>query len=158
MNEINPKTENIHPLSPIDPDIKQKKSSQTGKRAFDTILADQTNTDSTDTEVKQAASLGEIDASVKASRLNLEVDKTLFTRKLQTVMDSLDTYAAWLQDPDKTLKQTYDILEQIIDQTTVLDRKIKDDSNFNSELKQILTQLMTTAQVEQIKFNRGDYS
>ena len=72
-------------------------------------------------------------------------------------MDLLDTYAALLQDPDKTLKQAHGLLEQIIDQTKALDREAKENPDFSHDLKNILTQLLTTAQVEQIKFNRGDY-
>ena len=157
MNEINPKITNINKISSVEPDIKQKKSSQQGDTSFNDILTNQINKSSNDTGFKENTSLGEIKASFAAQRLTLELNQTQFTQKLETSLDLLDTYAALLQDPDKTLKQAHGLLEQIIDQTKALDREAKENPDFSHDLKDILTQLLTTAQVEQIKFNRGDY-
>ena len=158
MNEINPKITNINKISPLEPDIKQKKSSQKGDTSFGDIFTNQINKSSNDIVFKENASLGEIKAPFPAQRLNLELNQTQFTHKLTTSLDLLETYAAFLQDPDKTLKEAYSLLEQILDQTKALDQESREDPDFSHDLKNILTQLLTTAKVEQIKFNRGDYS
>lgn len=157
MNEFNPKITNINKISSAEPDSKQKKSSQQGDTSFNGILTNQINKSSTDTGFKENTSLGEVKASFAAQRLTLELNQTQFTQKLESSLNLLETYASWLQDPDKSLKQAYGLLEQILDQTKTLDRECKEDPDFNHDLKNILTQLLTTAQIEQIKFNRGDY-
>jgi len=157
MNEFNPKITNTNKISSVEPDIKQKKSPQQGDTSFNGILANQINKSSNDTGSKGNTSLGEIKASFAAQRLTLELNQTQFTRKLESSLNLLETYASWLQDPDKTLKQAYGLLEQLLNQTKTLDREFKQDSDLNHDLKDILTQLLATAQVEQIKLNRGDY-
>ncbi|RLB99146.1 MAG: hypothetical protein DRH34_13050, partial [Deltaproteobacteria bacterium] len=81
MNEINPKITNINKISSVEPDIKQKKSSQQGDTSFNDILTNQINKSSNDTGFKENTSLGEIKASFAAQRLTLELNQTQFTQK-----------------------------------------------------------------------------
>ncbi|MCD4722295.1 MAG: hypothetical protein K8S13_20915 [Desulfobacula sp.] len=157
MNEINPKIANINKISSIEPSIKQKELSQKNKDSFDKILTNQIKKGSNNTVFKETASLPEIEGSLKAQQLNFELNQTQFVQKLTVSLDLLETYASWLQDPDKTLKKAYNILEQASSQIKTLAQEFENNATSNDDLKNILTQLMATIEVEQIKFNRGDY-
>ena len=83
------------------------------------------------------------------------------SQKLNDSLDLFERYAAFLGDPDKSLKQAYEILEQILSQAQTMTEKIDQQPESKTDqisgLKNILTQLMTTVRVEQIKFDRGDF-
>jgi hypothetical protein len=157
MNEINPKMVNIKTISSVEPDINQNKSLQKGDGAFGQILIDQIKKDHKDTVLEKTAPLAEIEGTFKAQQLNLEFNQSQFTQKMNASLNLLEAYASLLQDPDKTLKQAYDLLERVSTQTRALAREFKDDKTSSNDLKQILTHLMTVVEVEQIKFSRGDY-
>ena len=157
MSENNPKIANINKISVVEPDIKQKKASQKNETCFDDILANQIKKSSNDTGFKETALLPEIKSSYKAQQLDIELNQTQFTEKLAASLNLLETYASWLQDPDKTLKQAYDLLEQLSDKTKILAQDFKENTTSKDDLKHILTQLTTIVEVEHIKFNRGDY-
>lgn len=158
MNEINPKIATINKIADTELEKKQGRSSQKADGSFDKILTHQIEKELDSAALEKTTRLPEIDASFKAQQLNLSLNQTQFTQKLDHSLNMLETYASWLGDPDKTLKQAYGLLEEILTQTKTLELELKDDASSNTDLKQILTQLMTTAQVEQIKLDRGDYS
>ena len=125
---------------------------------FNGILTNQIEKSCNNNILEENSTLPEIQGSFKAQQLNLSLDQTQFTQKLEASLDLFETYASWLGDPGKTLKQTHGLLEQVLSRTKTLALDFKEDGTSNTDLKQILNQLMTTAEVEQIKFNRGDYS
>jgi hypothetical protein len=162
MNEINPKIPNIGKIAAIDPNIKSNKSQTKGDGSFDDILTEQIGGKSGNKALSETLKLPEIESTFRAAQLNLSLDKTQFTKKLNASLSLLERYASWLGDPDKTLKQAGGLLEQLLAQTKTLTDDFNksttspDDIKYD-DIKQILTQLSTTAQVEQIKLNRGDY-
>jgi len=156
MNKINPETANINKISSTEPDIKLKKPSQKGDTSFNDILTDQLEKSSKEHGLKES-SLGEITAPFNVQHLNLEPNQTQFTQNLESALNLMETYASWLQDPDKTLKQSHGLLEQILDQTNIMEQESKDSLNLNPDLKNIFTQLTAMVNVEQVKINRGDY-
>ncbi|MCP4673663.1 MAG: hypothetical protein GY857_20440 [Desulfobacula sp.] len=158
MNEINSKTGNIDKISIIDPDIKSKFSQQKGDGSFDKILTNQIDKGSRDTSSASEKKLQEIDGTFNVQKINLALDKTQFAQKLESSINLLESYAKMLQDPDKTLKQAWSTLEQLTSGTKTLEQEFKDHNFSNSELKSILTQLLATVEVENIKFARGDYT
>jgi hypothetical protein len=162
MSEINSKAGNIDNISLIDPDIKSKISQQKGDGSFDKILTNQINKSSKGDESIRGGKLQEIDGTFIAQKINLALDKTQFTNKLDSSLNMLELYATMLQDPDKTLKDAWSMLEQLITDTNSLEQEFKENSLPNSELnddlKSILTRLVATVEVENIKFNRGDYT
>lgn len=158
MNEINPKTANINKISPVAPRIIQNKSFQKPNGLFNELLTSQIEKSCNYSTLKETATLPEIQGSFKAQQLDLSLDQTQLTQKLEDSLDLFETYASWLGDPGKTLKQTHGLLEQVLSRTKTLALDFKEHGTPNTDLQRILTQLMTTAQVEQIKFNRGDYS
>ncbi len=162
MNEINPKIPNISKIDAIDPDIKSNKSHSKGDGSFKNILNEQIGNNLANESLDKPRKLPEIESTFRAAQLNLSLDQAKFTEKLNSSLGLLERYASWLGDPDKTLKQADNLLEQLLAQTKTLTdefnkSKTATDNSKNDALKQILTQLTTTAQVEQIKLNRGDY-
>ncbi|MBU1343573.1 MAG: hypothetical protein KKE44_24415 [Proteobacteria bacterium] len=158
MNEINPKIANINKVSSIEPDTKQKKSPQKTDCSFNEILTNQIKKSGQTTILKKTGSLLELESTFKTQQLNLMLDQSQVAQKFTETLNLLETYASWLGDPDKTLKQTAGLLEQVSGQAKTLAQEIKEETGSNPELKQLLTQMMTTIAVEQVKFNRGDYS
>lgn len=158
MNEIDPYLTNINKISPVEPESKQNKPLQKGDGSFDEILADQIDKDKRDKILKQSKTLPEIEDSFRTKRINLALNKTQSSQKLAAALNLLETYAAWLGDSNKTLKQAYNLLEQVSAQTKTIAQDFKEDTTTATDLKQILSHLVTTIEVEQIKFNRGDYS
>jgi predicted phage tail protein len=158
MNEINSKAVNIDKISVIESEIHLKKSQQKGDGSFDKILTNQLDKSSKDSSTINETSLQEIQGTFKAQKFNVDFDTTQFAQQLDSSLNMLELYAAILQDPDKTLKQAWDILEQLTNDTKTLEQEFKGNDLLNQELDNILTQLLTTVEVENIKFNRGDYT
>ncbi len=157
MSEMDPQNIKIqHPDAAVKTKQPQK-SSVPGSGEFQKLLNDQAQKQTPGTQDNQSTSLPEITSSFKASRLNLELDTNLFTQKIEKSMMLLESYAAWLSDPKKSLKQTQGLLEQLVSQTRTLEEEFSSLSPADPELTKILSQLQTTIKVEQIKFNRGDY-
>lgn len=163
MDEINSKISRIDNTSQTKAPQTVKGESKSDKTHFSDLLSNQIEqkSSSTKSSSKSLASQGlpELDASFKAHLFNTAQDPSTTTQKLQDSLDLFDRYAAFLGDPDKSLKESYTILEQVLDQVKTLSEDIKSapSNTSNNDLKQIVLQLMTTAQVEQIKFDRGDY-
>ncbi len=157
MSEINSKAGSIDKISIIDPDIKSKVSQQKGDGSFDKILTNQIDKNQ-DTTSSREKKLQEIDGAFNAHRINLALDKTQFTQKLESSINLLESYAKILQAPDKTLKQAWSILDQLASSTKTLEQEFKNHDFPNDDLKSILTQLLATVEVENIKFTRGDYT
>ncbi|CCK80282.1 hypothetical protein [Desulfobacula toluolica] len=158
MNEINPKTASINKISSVVPRIVQKNSFQKPGGLFNELLTSQLEKNGKESTLKEVTTLPEIQGSFKAQQLDFSPDQTQLTQKLEDSLDLFETYASWLGDPEKTLKQTHGLLEQVLSSTKALALDVKEHGTSSTDLNQILTQLMTTAQVEQIKLNRGDYS
>ncbi len=158
MNDINSQARNIDKISIINPDIKSKISQQKSDGSFDKILTNQIDKSSKGTASNRGNHLQEIDGTFNAQKINLSLDKTNFTQKFDSSINLLELYAKTLQDPEKTLKQAWNMLEKLTNNTKTLEQELQGTVLANKELKNILTQLLTTVEVENIKFTRGDYS
>jgi len=158
MNQINSQAVNIDKISTLNQDIKSKILRQKGDGAFNEILTGKIDKTGNNTALGNKKELQEIDGTFNAQKINLELDTTQFTQKLDSALNMLELYAQILQDPDKTLKQAWSILEQLTANTQALDEEFKNNTLFNNDLKSVLTNILTTVEVENIKFNRGDYT
>mgnify|MGYP006292729117 CR=1 FL=1 len=70
------------------------------------------------------------------------------------VLDLLDTYANALGDPKRTLKSIEPILQQLQEE---VNRLPSGASPKNEGLGKVLNDIAVTANIEAIKFHRGDY-
>ena len=166
MADIPQKISQADPVSPIDPGKAEKKSKGAGSGAFERILTEQISDGGTSSVRDSQPGLPEIQGSFRAAHISgihkqITADQARFLEQMTASLDLFDQYAAFLGDSDKNLKQTYSLLEQILQLTGNLS---KDLANYQSEdtaalgdLRSMAEQLLTTARVEQIKFDRGDY-
>ncbi len=165
MSEFDPNIPNTNKISTVKPvgkptvtqDSEKQNSSIRNTTAFDDILLKTIEHELKNDLVKGGSGLPEIDAAFTAKKINLALDQTQLPEKLESSISLLERYASWLGDPEKTLKQAYGLLEQLSKQTRNLEAEFKDKDAIDPDLNQIITQLLTTVQVEQIKFDRGDY-
>ncbi len=162
MSEFDPKIPNINKISTATPAVTQnsekQKSSFQNPIDFNDILSKTIEHDLKSDLIKGGTGLPEIDAAFTAKKINLALDQTQLPEKLESSISLLERYASWLGDPEKTLKQAYGLLEQLSSQTKDLKNEFKDKDSTNPDLTRIITELLTTVEIEQIKFNRGDYN
>ncbi len=162
MSEFDPKIPNINKISPAKPTVTQNSEKQTSSfknpTAFNDILSKTIEHDLKSDLIKGGSGLPEIDAAFTAKKINLALDQTQLPEKLESSISLLERYASWLGDPEKTLKEAHGLLEQLSGQTKDLENDFKDKDSINPDLAQIIKELLTTVEIEQIKFDRGDYT
>jgi len=102
--------------------------------------------------------LPELDATYAAKRAQISGTASHTPDKISDTIDLLDRYAQGLADPDTTLRQAFDLLEEIGSQTQAINKDLEDTQNKDPRLKEIMSHLSTLVELEKIKINRGDYS
>ena len=157
MSEINPNSIKIQPSDGTPGDKRTVKKPAPGQGEFRHLLDQQLNSTQESPAESQGTSLPELAGTLKAHQLSRSLDTGLFTRKMEDSLNLLETYAAWLSDPDKSLRQARGILDALIDSTRTLENEFASLATADPERARLLAQLQTTIQVEEIKFNRGDY-
>lgn len=171
MNKIPGKPDQLHQISQNLPSFINEKPLSGEKKSFDKILSEQFNAplESKDS-LSISRGLPELEGVYKAATINQPDKAEKLTQKISSSIDLLETYATWLSDPDKTLKQASMLLEELAQQTRQLNQEVNQQPiqqpnqkpgqppTTNQSLQQIITQLTATVEVEQIKINRGDYT
>lgn len=171
MSDIHSKISRVDQVNPAQALSQQEKSKKTGHQAFDQILAGQIKAGSQSEGSEKSGGLSEIQGSFSARHLSalspaMPENLTQYTSQISDSLDLFERYATFLGDPDKNLKQSYGLLEQILAQTRSLadqfdqetgQSQSPDNEKQFSGIKAIINELLTTARVEQIKFDRGDY-
>lgn len=156
MKEIPRKPEQVHPISRRDTFFKKAKPLSGQQEMFGKIFSEQFNlSPGTTASPNVSNGLPELEGVYTAATLKLPGSGTELTGKISAALDLLETYAATLFDPEKTLKHAYTLLEDLAQQTDQLFGEL--DPKTDPRLEQILTHLKAMVQVEQIKINRGDY-
>ena len=158
MNDNHPKITTTHPISVDETSRLKNKVGKQGNPDFNNILSEQIQSKGMDSTSHASTALPEIQGAFKAQNIELNtVAPNPFAEKITDSLDLLERYAAFLANPDKSLKQAYSILEQVLAQTKDIETLMGQGSENKGDLTTILTELMTTARVEQIKLDRGDY-
>ncbi len=73
------------------------------------------------------------------------------------ILTLLETYAADLEDPCKTLKQMAPLVEAIDHEVTRLEKSANDQFSRDEALMEWVNELSLTARVATVKFHRGDF-
>lgn len=137
--------------------VVQKASRQSGAPAagfqssLETALAKETEAES---ESARTAALCE----PTAANLNPAITPSADDIACQTdsLLELLESYADGLENPDATLKDLAPLLDRIKDGARQL-MDSAEKSTAESDLKDIASQAALTADIEYIKFQRGDY-
>lgn len=158
MTEITPKQDALSKAASL---LKQKSETArtTGQTsAFSAILAEQLGSGPLDAagEADPSGGLPEITASLPAGLAQAGEAPNDFAKEITDTLDLLDTYAQWLADPGKTLRQAYDLLEEI--HGGVQDLASRSETGADGPIQGILNHLSTLVAVERIKMDRGDYT
>ena len=156
---------NLDPSSGLLPTPRSKdvkSGTQPEDSAFGQLLADQLEIRTPQKTSDAATSpLTEITAAYQPRIVeSAPLDNHHMTTRISMVFDLFERYALFLGDSEKPLKEAYGILDQILNETETLQNEINSDPSLPeplNELKNILSQLLTNARVEQVKFDRGDY-
>ncbi len=88
---------------------------------------------------------------------NVETPSIHITRKASELLDKLDAYAKILGGTDKTLKEIEPFILEIKENATTLIKQADESSEKDPELKRIAKACAVAANVEFLKFQRGDY-
>jgi len=157
MKEITPDNQRINKLSqpPRPGKLPGSETSLTGE--FSRILSQHLETE-TSSAPAPSAGLPELDATYAASLARITPVDTGVTDQISETLDLLEGYAQRLADPGATLRQAFDLLEQIGSQTREINKGMSDTQNDDPKLKEIMAHLSTLVELEKIKINRGDYS
>lgn len=135
--------ESIHP-----------KKDSVGSANFDNILRKAMDKPDANGNVQRASRLSE-PRSVQS--LGKPALQTGYLKKTSRVIDLMDTYANSLSNPQKTLKDIEPELMKFLEEAQSLHEDYLSAGKTNTELKNIMEDLLRAARLEGVRFQRGDY-
>lgn len=123
------------------------------KKTFEKILSDSTEKNQS-VESPSVSGLGEI----PSFNLNFE-DHSVGNVEKSTdqLLTMLEQFAKDLSDPSKSLKEIEPLIQGIKENADLLSATVKNDSESGKALKDIAEESSVLANVEYMKFMRGDY-
>lgn len=124
---------------------------------FHELLADRIRTDARTENPDRPQALPELQGRFDIGMLDQQLKERRMAEDMSKSLDLLETYAAFLENPDKSLKQAHELLQKVASATDRLASDYEADPGLDSHLGTILSQLRTTVEIEKIKFSRGDY-
>lgn len=89
--------------------------------------------------------------------VNIEPSPDIIQNNTQLLIDRLDKYVKDLGNPLKTLKELETDITDIKTSANQLSAEVEKMQGQHTELKDIVRQFAVTANVEYLKFQRGDY-
>lgn len=122
------------------------KASQRQTTTMETISSAQNN--------KSTEALSEI-TSIREISINDPISE--IETKTDELLDKLDLYLRQLENPQISLKDINDLLEEINTNAGNLLKNTQDTSSADKDLMDIVSECAITAHSEYIKFQRGDY-
>lgn len=157
MSKIDPEIlKNISHASPGPSKSKGRPGHDEGDR-FGNILDEKLENSDNGTKSRNVSGLGEIQGTFRSQQLKFEFDAAAFKNRLEFSINDLETYAWWLLEPGKTLKDAKSLLQRISEQTRALKNELAPHISTNKDLAGVLDRLMTTVEIEHVKLDRGDY-
>jgi len=83
--------------------------------------------------------------------------KGTYVDRAKQVIDLMDQYSKALADPKKSLKDIHPVLNEFAENANTLHSDYTKAAKAPTELSKILEDLRRAAQLETIRFQRGDY-
>lgn len=157
MNDYISKTGHLSKLDLLKEAQKKNTPVLKGDNIFGQLLSEQLGKTMSSEAQENASVLSEIQSPLNMAFTDTSFDTKAYAGKLATSLDLLETYAALLNDPNKTLKQASELLDQVLNQVQGLEKELKTSNAPDADLNKILNQILTTASMEKIKMDRGDY-
>lgn len=139
---------------PVAPGVGKPAQAPNQAEAFKKLLdeaAGKTNASGPVTDPRRLAEPRAVNFISSAAPETTIIDQT------RRVIDLMNAYASNLADPEKTLKDVEPLLTQFLDAAQSVHDEYKDKAAGSNLLAGILNDLLRTAHLEQIRFQRGDY-
>lgn len=136
------------------PEKDHLKKDPIGAIGFGNALRKALETPDMNSEVRKLSRLAEPHA---AERFGEPVLEPVYIDKTSRVINLMDAYARSLSNPQKTLKDIEPDLTAFIKEARSLREEYMNAGNANPELMTILEDLLRTARLEGVRFQRGDY-
>lgn len=148
MTQIN----NIDGLSTVQAGKRPGTSSAGG---FQDTLADALGkTSESDTDTVPMAALSEPQALNFGQDVPTDMD---IAGQTDSLLDLLEAYADGLENPDASLKDLSSLVDRIQEEARQLMTSTDENTTAGGQLKEIAAQTAMTANMEYIKFQRGDF-
>jgi len=132
--------------------ITRQNNTNLGNQGFQNFL-EQCTGNLKGTETKQINSLPEV---YPIPVLNFEDTESQLLNNTYKVINILDKYTNGINNPQMSLKQIEPTISELKKQTENLNKEAQ-NGNIDNSLKKIINNLNVLANVEYIKFQRGDY-
>lgn len=149
---------NIQQINELTQSVKSTQTSSKqaeGTDAFkDALTQALDKTESSEMQTASSSGLGEITAT---NAIQLTTPTDLVSGATDELLGLLDAYASQLENPEVSLKQMEQMVEQLGKDSDKLLEEAEALGSDEAQLKNIATEAAVTAQTEYIKFNRGDY-
>lgn len=113
-----------------------------------------------ETDEIQKASAGKTDAAseiIAPSYVKIEDPSANALNETNTLLDLLETYSKEMENPEKSLKDIEPLIISIKNHATRLMKEFDETMHPDANLRKIAEQCALAANVEYIKFQRGDY-
>ena len=91
------------------------------------------------------------------SSVQSESIESSMREKIDQVLSKWENYSQQLQSGDKSLKSSFNTLEEISENVRNLQSELSESSQQDQGIKSILDELEIMTVTEKVKFNRGDY-
>jgi len=91
------------------------------------------------------------------NRIGIPFEADDLTTKTEYAIDLLDQYTQLLGNPEKSLKEIEPALDLLLREADLLNGEMTNEPETLPGIRSIIEQLQFTAQLEQLKFFRGDY-
>jgi hypothetical protein len=131
-----------------------KISRQTSNLFENTLKTALENNEAQKTTAKKTDALGEI---IPPSYIKIEDSSATVLNRTNTLLDLLETYSKEIEDPEKSLKDIEPLIKSIKNHAAQLIKELDETVHSDPNLRKIAEQCALAANVEYIKFQRGDY-
>lgn len=162
MTDIPNKIYTNVPRPQTETDAPKKSAVKKGDTGFEKILSEQIQPNGLSENKSISPPLPEIQATFRAGQIQQSFSSLdQIETKMAESINLFEQYSMLLGNPEADLKQAHDILETVLRQTLSLETNLNQSTDQATEktkaLEDILSQLLTTISVEQVKWDRGDY-
>ncbi len=141
-------------LQQTQPENVKPKNAPLGSNDFGKVLKEALEKPGLNSGVQQSDRLPEPHPVQSFGNSNSE---STYIDKTSKVINLMDSYARFLSNPRKTLKEIEPELMTFVDEARDLHKEYVNSGNVDSGLKNILEDLLRAARLESARFNRGDY-
>lgn len=148
-------------------EINKNKPQEQNKQDFNQILNQNLSTEQesgknqkSSPQISGPSQMAALHAQIQTNSINSagpESTETSMREKIDQVLSKWENYSQQLQSGGKSLKSSFNTLEEISENVRKLQSELSESSQQDQGIKSILDELEIMTVTEKVKFNRGDY-